>query len=272
MRSRCCVALLYLFLLTVSLSVFAQQPVTPQRDPAALATITRALTAMSLQSNGTLPSGTMISAVQLIGSVNPTPGSPDVAGTFTSTVEVTATGYEVRNEFQSNSGSSVFVSGHGTPGFSFGPHLRKMGGHVTMITAPSQFPMLELINAVVNPAYQVTQASALQIGAVSALHIHVSNETDFVTHAVTPQDWYFDPTTGQPLRWQFLVPDTFNAGRSIWVGSKDFANYQVMSGLLLPTQITYSRDGQPASITTVTSVQFNGPITSSLFDLPQGAN
>jgi hypothetical protein len=235
----------------------------PQRDPAALATITQALTAMALQT------GTTISTAVLTGSVSAAPGSQDPAGTFTSTVEFNSTGYEVRNELVSNGVTSVFVSGHGTPGTWFGTRQPwKMSGHVTMIAAPSQLPILELINALTNPVYQVTQAASAQIGLVSAVHIQISNETDSITHAVTLQDWYFNPVTGLPVRWQFLVPDTFNAGHSIWTGTKDFANYQVMGGLLLPSQITYSRDGQPASIATVSSVQLNVTVTESQFDLP----
>lgn len=236
----------------------------PARDPRALSVITQALAAMRVQAP--------ITMVVLTGTVAAAPESQDPGGSFTSTVEVGANGYEVRNEFESNGVRSIFVSGHGTPRFSIGSRVRKMSAHVTMITAPSQLPILELINALNNQKYKVTEGPTIQIGGVPALAIHISNEADSVTRSVTPQDWYFDPTTGLPLRWQFLIPDTLNAGHSVWKGTKDFANYQIMDGVLLPSQIIYSRDDKPASITTISSVQFNVSVPDSAFDLSQGAN
>lgn len=143
---------------------------------------------------------------------------------------------------------------------------------MTMIMAPSQLPVLELFNAISNPAYQATQAAAIQIGTISALHVHLSDNADSISQSVTSQDWYFDPATGLPVRWQFPVPDTFNAGHSIGMGEIDFSNYQQVNGLLLPGSTTYSQDGKPETVTTINSVQFNVPITTLLFDLPPGAN
>jgi hypothetical protein len=67
------------------------------------------------------------------------------------------------------------------------------------------------------------------------------------------------------------VPDSLNALHCL-PGTRDFANYQATGGFLLPLQITNSLNGNPVSITTITSVQFNVAVTASEFDLPLGAN
>jgi hypothetical protein len=241
----------------------------PPRDPAAVAVISKAITAMGFTA-GTAPTN-----VQVTGSVSPAPGSEDPAGTFTSVVEVSASGYQVRNQFQyaSNGMQTIFVAGAKGAAFAFGKRVINMSAHLAMITGPSQMPVFELIRAVNNSQYQVSQGAPLQIGGVSAVHVKISDETDSVTHNITPQHWYFDPNSGLPLRWEFREPDTFNAmARSVTTGAKEFSNYQTVNGMLLPMQATYFRDGQPSSITTINSAQFNVQTPGSEFDLPTGGN
>jgi hypothetical protein len=271
---RCLQLLLAIFLFSSSeLCLLAQSSATAaQRNPLALGKIAQTLSAMGFQANGTLTDGNVLASVQLTGSVKALPGSAYSSGTFTSLVQLTNGGYEVRNDFQSANGSSTFVSGHGTPAFYVGNHVLTMSGHVTMITAPSQFPILELINAVVNPNYQVSTAQNAQIGGISAVHLHISNKADPITDSVTAQEWYFDSTTSLPIRWEFSVPDIMNAGHALWAASKDFANYQMTGGILIPTQITYSDEGKPQTVTTTTAVQFNLAPAPASFDPPQGGN
>lgn len=231
--------------------------------------ISKAIAAMGFTA-ATLPTN-----VQLTGSVSPTAGSNDPAGTFTSVVQVSANGYQVRNGFQyaSNAMQTIFVAGQKGAAFAFGKRVINMSAHMTMITGPSQMPAFELLRAVNNSNYQVSQGAPLQIGGVSAVHVKLSDETDSVAHTVTPQDWYFDPTSGLPLRWEFRVPDTFNAmAGSVTTGAKQFSNYQAVNGVLLPMQTTYFRGGQAASVTTINSAQFNVQIPDSEFDLPAGGN
>ena len=166
-----------------------------------------------------------------------------------------------------------FVAGQKGAAFSFGKRVINMSAHMAMITGPSQLPVFELFRAVNNSKYQVSQGAPLQIGGVSAVHVKISDETDSVSHAVTPQDWYFDPTSGLPLRWEFRVPDTFNAmAGSVTTGAKQFSNYQAVNGVLLAMQTTYFRGGQAVSVTTINSAQLNVPIPVSEFDLPTGGN
>jgi hypothetical protein len=141
-----------------------------------------------------------------------------------------------------------------------------------MVTGPSQMPVLELVRALTKSNYQVSPAPVLQVDGVPATHVKISDQTDVITQSVTAQDWYFDPKSGLPLRWEFLVPDTLNASSSAFAGAKEFANYQNANGILLPAQTTYFRDGRAASIVTLTSVQLNIPVPESTFNLPTEAD
>jgi hypothetical protein len=246
-----------------------QGATTSERDQAALATLSRAVTAMGLTAS------TNQMTIRLTGSVSPMPSSETPPGTFTSVVELTNDGYQVRNEFQyaSDGKQTVFVGGRSGAAFAFGRRVINMSGHVTMVTAPSQMPVFELIRALTKSQYSVIQAAPRQIGGVAAVHIKISDETDFISKGVTLQDWYFDPTSGLPLRWEFLVPDTFDAtARSVSSGAREFSNYQSLNNMILPLQSIYFRDGHAISSTTIRSAELNVQISDSIFDLPKGAN
>ena len=138
---------------------------------------------------------------------------------------------------------------------------------MSMVSAQGHMPILVLLSAILNPGYTIKQATSAKIGNVLATHVHISNDADQVTHAVTPQEWYFDPNSGLPLHVDYRAPDSLNA--LSWTSeARDFANWQSVGGFLLPLQITNSREGTAVSTTSLSSVQFNVPVTQSQFDLP----
>jgi hypothetical protein len=266
MRSTCKVVLLCCTLLA-SYSGFAQQTAatTPQRDQTALAILQNALFVSVGQSS--VP---QVTSAQISGSIKPLGNSGYPAGTFTWTVALTATGFEFSNDFQPSDSSAshqLFVSGHGAPAVSVGGNVTRLLGHMSEVSSFTQMTLLALALAVQNTSLTVTQSSSQQIGNVLATHVHVSNDADQVTQAVTPQDWYFDPNTGLPLHLDYHSPDLLDA--LTWTPeSRDFGNWQSIGGILLPSQITNSSNGVPMTVTTITSVQLNVPVTQSQFDLP----
>jgi hypothetical protein len=264
MRSRCNVFLLYLCLLTVSIPALAQQSaaVAPQRDAAASATLQKAIAAMSGQSS--LP---QITSAQITGSSAPVGNSGYPAGNFTWTVALTASGYEFSNQFQSGGNTQILVSGHGSPAVSANGKVTRLLGHMSMAASQGHMPIVVLLMAMLNQGYTITQSTSAQIGNVLATHVHLSNDADQVTKAVTPQEWYFDPNSGLPLHVDFRAPDALNA-LSWTAGARDFSNWQSVGGFLLPFQITNSSEGTAVSVTTISSVQMNVPVTQSQFDLP----
>lgn len=262
MRSRCDVLLLCLCLLAASIPSFAQQSAAvPQRDPSALAVLQTALSAMGVQLSPPP------SSVQVTGSTNPVGSSGFAVGTFTCTVSITSSGYEFCNHFQSGNGIQIFVSGHGAPAISVNGTVKPFLGHMTMASSQGDVPIPVLLEAYLNPAYTVTESATARIGNTAATHVHISNDADQVTRAVTPQEWYFDPTSGLPLHEDYRAPDPLDA--MTWTaGARDFGNYQSVGGLVVPSQVTNSVGGTAMSITTISSVQLNVPVAQSQFDLP----
>jgi hypothetical protein len=187
-------------------------------------------------------------------------------------MELTSTGYEFRNQLTQPDGTvSLFVSGFGSPKISLNGSVASISRHMALGAAPAHIGFLVLARALGSSNYTVAAAAPLQLGSVSTVHVHVSNDADGIIQTLTSQEWYFDPTSGLPLRVEYCVPDSLNAVHC-FPGARDFANYQATGGFLLPLQITNSFNGNPVSITTVNSVEFNVAVTPSEFDLPLGAN
>jgi hypothetical protein len=249
---------------------FALPPATQQRDASAIATLQRSILALAGGGAGAI-NAAPITSVQIAGSITPIAGSGYPAGTFTWTFEVTSSGYQFRNELQTNGTTRVFVSGHGSPANGSNGKVKHTFSHMALAETPSAVPMVVLISVVVNPKYTITQAPPLQIGAIAARHVHISDDRDQVTQAVTPQEWYFDPTSGLPLRVEYRIPDLLDPLSSI-KGARDFANYRQLGGFLVPTQTTSSVDGEPVCVTTISSVILNVPVNESEFDLNAEGN
>src|SRR5205807_9903460 len=129
-------------------------PVFSQPDPAALVILQNAIAAMSGQTN--LP---QISSAQIAGSITPVGKSGYPAGSFTWTVEVTGSGYEFRNQFHSGGSAQIFVSGHGAPAVSVHGKVRRLLGHMSMVSAQGHMPILVLLSAILNPGYTIKQAT-----------------------------------------------------------------------------------------------------------------
>ena len=215
---------------------------------------------------------TQITTLQTSGSISPAGGSGYPGGTFTWTMELTSTGYEFRNQLTQPDGTvSLFVSGFGSPKTSLNGSVAPTPGHLALASAPTHVGFLVLARALGSSSYTVAAEAPIQIGSVSTVHVHVSNDSDGILQTLTSQEWYFDPTSGLPLRVEYCVPDWLNAVHCL-PGARDFANYQPTGGFLLPLQITNSFNGNPVSITKVSSVQFNVAVTPSEFDLNLGAN
>lgn len=243
------------------------QPTPTKRDPAALGVLTQAITAMKGQG-----SAAQITTLQTTGSISPAGGSGYPGGTFSWTMELTSTGYEFRNQLTQSDGTvSLFVSGFGSPKISLNGSVAPISRHMALASAPAHVGFLVLARALGSSSYTVAAAAPLQIGSVSAVHLHLSNDADGIIQNLTSQEWYFDPTSGLPLRVEYCAPDSLNAAHC-FPGARDFSNYQATGGFLLPLQITNSFNGNPVSITTISSVEFNVAVTPSEFDLPLGAN
>ncbi len=236
-------------------------PPAPVRDAQAVATIQLAITA----TGGAAAIGAIQSSVaQGTGVVSPDDGS----GTRTFTWS--QSGQDFRYENDATSGSHVFVSNSGNPCDIEGNIVVASAPYVARANLPFHIPGLVLFNELNNPNYTLTYVGATTLNGTSALHIQTADNSDSVGQLVTPQDWFFDATTGLPLSVQYRIPSAGNA-QNWQPGSISFANFQSVNGVLVPFQLTI-QEGPPGPpvVATISSVAFNAAIASTQCVAPAG--
>jgi hypothetical protein len=119
-----------------------------------------------------------------------------------------------------------------------------------------------------NSNYTLSYIGTATVAGKSAIRIHSFDSSDNIGPLVTPQDWYFDPTSFLPLRVEYLFPYQDDANRASPL-SMDFANFQSVSGILVPYQLQLHLISA-STTATVTSATFNAGLSSSTFDPPSG--
>ncbi|MCU1307403.1 MAG: hypothetical protein JWN45_2098 [Acidobacteriaceae bacterium] len=246
---------------------FAQQPVAtiPQRDPAALAILTQATTALG---GPTVLS--QFGSAQTVGSIQAVPGTSINSGTFVWLHQFSASGFQFRSAFTSNGQTQLFVSGSSGTAVSANGKVRNVSPHVSMALPPFHLPAVVINMFLANANYTVKALAKMQIRGITANHVLVSLDTDVVTQAVTPEDWYFDSGSGLPLRVEFRLPNPLNA-TDYTKAAADFANYQTAGGVLTPLLIANTEDGIINSTVTINSVQWNYAVGASDFMLTGSA-
>lgn len=233
----------------------------PVQDPQAIAAIQSAIAA----TGGIIA----ISAIQSSVAQGTSVVSPD-DGSGTRTLTWSHSGQDFRYENDGTSGSHVFVSNSGNPCDIEGNIVVPSAAHVARANLPFHIPGLVLFNELNNPNYTLTYVGATSLNGTSAVHIQTADNSDSVGQLVTPQDWYFDATTGLPLSVQYRIPSAGNA-QNWQPGSISFANFQTVNGVLVPFQLTI-QEGPPAPpiVATISSVAFNAAIASTQCVAPAG--
>ena len=250
LRCLCCLSAL-------SLAALAQQ-----RDSAALAILTQATTALGGKSILA-----QFTSAESTGSIQAVAGSTAASGTFVWKHQFSASGYQFRSQFTSNGQTSILVSGTAGGASSTNGTVRTLPAQITLALYPVHLPAVVLSVFLANPNYTITLGSPVQVDGVNANHITVSINTDPVSQAQTPEDWYFDPSSGLPLRVEFRLADAMDA-LQYTTGAADLANYQSVGGVLTPLLITNTENSVIVSTATITPVQWNYPVSASDFTLP----
>lgn len=233
-----------------------------QRDPSAIAILNQAAAAM-----GSTSVLAEFGSSECTGSIQAVEGSNTPSGTFVWKHQFSASGYQFRSEFTNNGLTQILVSGPSGPAVSNNGTVRSLPAQVTLAIYPIHLPAVVIGVFLANPNYSVTTGSPVQLGNVLANHISVSIGTDDVSMAQTPQDWYFDPNTGLPLRVEYRVADGSDA-LQFTTASADFSNYQAVTGILVPLAISNSESGAAVTTATLDPVQWNYPVGGSDFTLP----
>jgi hypothetical protein len=232
----------------------------PQRDSAALAVIQQAVIAL-----GGFKAAGQIANATVTGTIQPTSGSHLKAGTF---VWIDAPP-EIRYEVRTSDGTQVFASGHGYPANQRNAATMPLLQHMATAILPFHLPALVLARELQDTCYTIRLVGIGTVGGVPVVCVHISLDADPVSAMVTPQDWYFDTSSGLPVRVLHRLPDNHHADEYIREAD-DFSNFRAVNGLLVPFCMVSYEDEAPEATATINSVTFNTALSSTQFDLAVG--
>jgi hypothetical protein len=259
---------LFSYLFAFALSTFAQQPSIassppqPVRDTQAVAVLQSAIAAM-----GGSAAVVAVLDVTVQGTLENATGARGQAVGFV----WKAAGSEFRQEFQTDGTTTrIYVSGHGSPRDLRGSAWVSVPYHESRAVLPYQVPALVLLNELGNSNYTVSYVGAATINGRPAIQIHTCDESDFISHIVLAQDWFFDAQTAVPLQVNFKLPSD-TAANDPRDGSIQFSNFQISNGISVPMQLAL-QEGNGSATAIVSSVQFNSGVPASEFDPPTGSD
>ncbi len=225
-----------------------------ERDAQAVSAAQAALTAM-----GGASAISQVQNVVVSGTSIDQAGDQSTASSFT----WTQAGAEFCYQTTSANGGHTLVSNGGYPqDFHAGAWIL-VPPVVVRTSLPYHVPALVLFNELANPGYAFILVGSTTINGKNAIHVLTRDDSDATGHSFTPQDWYFDASTGLPLHVSYQVPLSQNASDSLQE-SIDFAGYQAVSGIHVPFQLTIT-EGQSSFVTTVSSAAFNTSLGPSVF-------
>jgi hypothetical protein len=258
-----------LYILTAFFSFFSQSstqqsaPVV-QRDPQALAAVQKAVAALGGSALSQIHDASVQGAIQIL---------PASTNQSLSVVWEDAWGNgtpSFRRESHIGGSVSVLVSGSGQPVDSQDGFITKVPQHVAFSCAAVHLPGILLAAQLNNANYASKFLGTTAINGVSAIHVQSSLSTDLETTAVSSQDWYFDSNTGLPLRVDYRV---VNSGDPLNPGtvSMQFANFQLVSSILVPFRLTETGLAGEQDIVTITSVILNSGLSPNEFLPATGA-
>jgi hypothetical protein len=229
------------------------------RDAQALDVVRKALTAMG---------GPAISAIQdctVQAQSDAAPGAQAMSGTMTWKMA----GAEFRIDGPGPNGTASVMTGHGKPGMINGVATALQPYVIQALFVPVAIaPVLaqELANSKMSLRFKDNET----LGTTSVTVVTTALETDYPDNVVTPQTWYFDTSTGLPVRIDFRSPDTRNPN-NFSSSAVDLSNYKAVSGVAYPFTVVSSVDGRTQIVFTVQSVVVNSGIPSTQFDSTGGA-
>lgn len=228
----------------------------PVRDPKALAVVQSAITALGGTAIADLRSWAIEAQVQ------------DTEKDKSGTVLWQKDGTEFRTERRNSTGTSYIVSGHGKPAWVASGKVTALLPHMVRATFIPALVGSVLLAEFQDKSYSIEYGGISTIDSRSVAVVRTSVRTSQTEALVTPQIWYFDPSTGLPVRVVYRLPSL--AGPKVFVSAEaDLSDYRPVSRVLYPFRIvTYRRNEQ--SVVTLESVNPNAGISSVQFDAPTG--
>lgn len=249
-----CALFLALFILLPPSALAQRNPV---RDASALTVMQNSITAMGGSLGWSAVEDWTISGAE---SVNNSP-----KGTFT----WIGAGLEFCHTTQTANYTNQYLSGHGSPASIANGATSPLNVFISRASPPFYLPGVRLTQELANSGLTIQYIGSSITHGVPSIQIHVSDDTDTIGALVTPHDWFFDAVTLLPLQVQQRIPPNQNA--SDYVNSTlDFWQYQTVTGLSVPAQMSSAVDGDTTTSFSLDSVIFNSGVSPSTFDLPTG--
>jgi hypothetical protein len=136
---------------------------------------------------------------------------------------------------------------------------------------PLYLPSVMLAREVGDPTCLIRMVDSKLINGVSATGVSVECNKDPISRSVSPQKWYFDPSSGLPLALEHRLPSSQTPDR-FKVSTTLFSNFHVVQGLMIPfqLQLTLTDAKGPSTLYQISSVTFNRGLAGQLFEIPAG--
>jgi hypothetical protein len=255
--------MLFLLLVLSDSHLSAQQaPIAPStRDTQAVGVLQKAIAVLGG------PAASQVQSVIVRGTNTPTAGQDSASVNVTYEDQFSTQGHEFRDQFQTASTNQTFVSGHGSPGLVSGSRTTRFLQHMADFRFPTHLPVFVLIQAMANVNVSLDYVGPCVARGANAVKIHVHNDSDAIQQALSIQDWYFDATSGLPLRVEYRLHD---AGNALYYMSAavEFSDFRMVQGVVFPFQVSSFLDGTLRGTLTLSSFTLNPTVASSDFDIP----
>jgi hypothetical protein len=247
----------FAFLLSLACVASAQSPSAVKRDQAAVQVLAQALNEMGGQS-----AFSSIQDVIVQGQMqSPTSSNTPEQITWKNR------GMSMRYEYSAQDGKSVAIFDHGKG------HRRDSSGnisemdHRTSLTLfPTHLPGVALLSLLDSPDRSL---SVIPTTDSESNMVHVRSEKQMAKPGfsrITRQDWYFDQTTGLPIRVDYYLPDLKNQ-RFDGTATVLYTGWQTASSIQIPRTMQILYDGVLQSTVTVGAPSFNQGLSASDFQL-----
>jgi hypothetical protein len=257
-----------LFLLFLDVAAKAQVPrvgpppplTSAVRDPQALEVLQKTIALMGGSTNIGQIQGVIIQ-----GQLTAAPGALAKDGSFSWEMS----GPELRFESTNPSGALVIVSGHGKPAQISGGGIQGLKSHqMRPLFVPALIGWV-LFQEFQNEKYSIRFDGLDTLDTVPVEVVTTVAETSYPENVVTPQKWYFQTSTGLPIRVEFRSPNP-NLPAVFIQSAFEFSDFRSVSGMLFPFLVKSSISGQSFESFTINSIQLNASVKPADFDGPQG--
>jgi len=230
----------------------------PERDAAALAAMESSIVAM-----GGANEWAAIQDWTITGQVS-TSGSGQQAN-----FSWIGSGVEFHIETDSNSSSSIFLSGHGSPARIINGTVFNLNYFMDRANPPLYLPGVCLTQELSNQKLTIQYLGTTTVNGIPAVQVQVTDNSDAQGSLVTPHSWYFNAATYLPLQVTLRLPPNENPS-NYTNGSFTFGQFATANGLLVPSQVTLANGNLSTKAFSIASAAFNTGVPQSEFNPPQG--